>query len=98
MLSLQNKGFFDHCSVWDLRWLAISGPWLAISVLLAFQIRRFQARGVIVSSFAGLGKFCAAMIRIRAVLAELGHSPDQTGHYENPVARDHAGGAFRLHL
>ena len=37
-LSLQNKHFLDHRPVRDLRWLAISAPWLAISVLPAFQM------------------------------------------------------------
>jgi hypothetical protein len=37
MLCLQDRDFFDHRPVQDLRWLAILAPWLAISVLAAFQ-------------------------------------------------------------
>jgi hypothetical protein len=37
MLCLQDRDFFDHRPVRDLRWLAILTSWLAISVLAAFQ-------------------------------------------------------------
>jgi hypothetical protein len=36
MLCLQDRDFFDHRPVRNLRWLAILAPWLAISVLAAF--------------------------------------------------------------